>query len=67
MHHAQLPAFANRSLQSTHENRIYSLKIHCGDDYPDVPPDVTFLSRINLPCVHPVTGKVIIQSRRGWC
>lgn len=49
-------------LQSTHENRIYSLKIHCGDEYPDVPPDVTFLSRINLPCVHPVTGKVFLPS-----
>lgn len=43
---------------SVHENRIYSLKIHCGESYPDVPPDVTFLSKINLPCVNASNGKV---------
>jgi len=42
---------------SVHENRIYSLKIYCGDQYPDQPPTVTFLSRINLPCVGS-TGQV---------
>ncbi|KAL2353870.1 ubiquitin-conjugating enzyme/RWD-like protein [Cryomyces antarcticus] len=36
---------------SVHENRIYSLRIHCGNQYPDVPPEVTFVSKINLPCV----------------
>jgi len=41
-----------------HENRIYSLKIHCGSNYPDVPPEVTFVSKINLPCVDQKTGKV---------
>ena len=40
-----------------HENRIYSLSIHCGPSYPDSPPQVTFLSKVNLPCVSP-TGKV---------
>lgn len=44
--------------QSVHENRIYSLKIHCGPDYPDAPPDVTFLSKVNLPCVHQSNGRV---------
>ena len=44
--------------QSVHENRIYSLKIHCGSDYPDVPPEVTFISKVNLPCVDPRSGKV---------
>ncbi|KAG7006656.1 hypothetical protein G7Y79_00013g034280 [Physcia stellaris] len=43
---------------SVHENRIYSLNIHCGDSYPDVPPLVQFNSKINLPCVDPRTGKV---------
>jgi len=58
---------------SSHENRIYSLKIHCGDQYPDVPPDVTFLSKINLPCVDGKTGKVdptklpcLVQWRREF-
>lgn len=44
--------------QSVHENRIYSLKIHCGPEYPDHPPDVTFLSKVNLPCVNQSNGKV---------
>ncbi|GEM12855.1 ubiquitin-conjugating enzyme E2 variant [Rhodotorula toruloides] len=26
--------------------------------YPDVPPEITFLTRINLPCVDPTSGKV---------
>jgi len=36
---------------SVHENRIYSVKMNCGPDYPDLPPTVQFASRINLPCV----------------
>ncbi|KAK3056299.1 E2 ubiquitin-conjugating protein mms2 [Extremus antarcticus] len=43
---------------SVHENRIYSLKIHCGSEYPDKPPEVTFISKVNLPCVDQRTGKV---------
>ncbi|PSR70705.1 hypothetical protein PHLCEN_2v13435 [Hermanssonia centrifuga] len=43
---------------TVHENRIYSLKITCGDDYPDRPPTVQFISRVNLPFVNQVDGKV---------
>ncbi|PKY05225.1 putative ubiquitin conjugating enzyme [Aspergillus campestris IBT 28561] len=43
---------------SVHENRIYSVNIHCGPDYPDHPPEIQFISRVNLPCVDPRTGKV---------
>ncbi|KAE8133007.1 ubiquitin-conjugating enzyme/RWD-like protein [Aspergillus pseudotamarii] len=43
---------------SVHENRIYSVNIHCGPDYPDNPPVIQFISRVNLPCVDPRTGKV---------
>ncbi|PGH18564.1 hypothetical protein AJ79_00343 [Helicocarpus griseus UAMH5409] len=43
---------------SVHENRIYSVNLHCGQDYPDNPPAVSFVSRVNLPCVDPRTGKV---------
>jgi ubiquitin-conjugating enzyme E2 variant len=44
--------------QSVHENRIYSLKINCGVKYPDEPPAIQFLSKINLPCVNQQNGKV---------
>ncbi|KAK9895492.1 ubiquitin-conjugating enzyme [Cystobasidium minutum MCA 4210] len=38
---------------SVHENRIYSLSIECTDAYPDTPPNVKFVSKINLPAVGP--------------
>jgi len=44
---------------TVHENRIYSLKIECGPRYPDEPPTVQFLSRVNLPFVSQVDGKVV--------
>lgn len=47
--------------QSAHENRIYSLKIRCGPDYPDVAPDVQFISKVVLPCVDPRDGKVDLR------
>ncbi|KAF8210765.1 ubiquitin-conjugating enzyme/RWD-like protein [Mycena galopus ATCC 62051] len=43
---------------TVHENRIYSLKITCGDQYPDRPPTVQFLSRVNLPFVSQTDGMV---------
>ncbi|KAG5637827.1 Ubiquitin-conjugating enzyme spm2 [Sphagnurus paluster] len=43
---------------TVHENRIYSLKITCGESYPDAPPEVQFLSRVNLPFVNQLNGKV---------
>jgi ubiquitin-conjugating enzyme E2 variant len=46
---------------TVHENRIYSLQLHCGPDYPDKPPTVKFISRINLSCVDETTGQVIPQ------
>jgi ubiquitin-protein ligase len=51
------------AMQSVHENRIYSVKIHCGPNYPDTPPEIAFTSRINLPCVNPQNGKVCIYDR----
>ena len=41
-----------------HENRIYSLKIVCGQEYPDKPPTVKFLSKVNLPFVDQSHGDV---------
>ena len=44
--------------QSVHENRIYSVKMHCGPEYPDLPPTIQFVSQVNLPCVNPTNGVV---------
>jgi len=44
---------------TVHENRIYNLKIECGENYPDAPPTVYFVSRVNLPFVDPTNGKVL--------
>ncbi len=52
------------STQSAHENRIYSVNIHCGDSYPDSPPTIQFVSKVNLPCVDQRNGKV--QKYAGW-
>jgi ubiquitin-conjugating enzyme E2 variant len=46
------------SLQSVHENRIYSVTMHCGPNYPDAPPTIQFVSQVNLPCVNPRNGVV---------
>ncbi|KAF2862748.1 putative ubiquitin conjugating enzyme [Piedraia hortae CBS 480.64] len=50
---------------SVHENRIYSVIIYCGPEYPDKPPQVSFTSRINLPCVDARTGKVDLSKLPG--
>jgi ubiquitin-conjugating enzyme E2 variant len=52
--------------QSVHENRIYSLKIRCGENYPDVPPEVTFISKVNLPCVDQRNGKVCLARKSTY-
>ena len=47
--------------QSVHENRIYGVKMHCGEQYPDKPPTIQFETEINLPCVNPRNGVVSIH------
>ncbi|KAG5186651.1 ubiquitin conjugating enzyme, partial [Tribonema minus] len=42
-----------------HETRLYEVRLHCGESYPDVAPEVRFLHRINLSCVDQRTGEVI--------
>lgn len=34
------------------------MKITCGPSYPDAPPSVQFISRLNLPFVSQADGKV---------
>ncbi|KAJ3108898.1 Trehalose-6-P synthase/phosphatase complex synthase subunit [Phlyctochytrium bullatum] len=45
-------------LNTVHENRIYSLRISCGPNYPDKPPSVSFSSKVNMTCVNQQNGKV---------
>lgn len=39
-------------LQTPFENRMYSLKIDCGERYPDEPPTIKFLTKININCIN---------------
>jgi ubiquitin-conjugating enzyme E2 variant len=56
-------------LQTQHDSRFYQLRIHCPDNYPAVPPEVRFLSKINMTCVESRTGVVKpdkLPATRNW-
>jgi ubiquitin-conjugating enzyme E2 variant len=46
---------------TAHENRIYSLKLHCGQGYPNEPPTVRFISKVNAGFVD-ARGNVDIRA-----
>mmetsp|Transcript_23547 Transcript_23547/g.39949 ORF Transcript_23547/g.39949 Transcript_23547/m.39949 type:complete len:147 (-) Transcript_23547:502-942(-) len=52
-----------------HDSRFYELRIHCPERYPAVPPEVRFVSRINMTCVDSKTGVVNankLPAMRNW-
>jgi len=52
-----------------HDGRFYELRIHCPENYPAIPPEVRFISRINMNCVDSKTGLVLnnkLAATRMW-
>merc|ERR1711963_380239 len=46
------------SEKTSFENRMYQLRIRCGEYYPQKSPDVRFLTKINMTCVDKDSGIV---------
>ena len=46
-------------MDTTFDNRFYSIRITCGDYYPKKPPTVQFATKINLPFVNQQNGLVM--------
>jgi len=47
------------------QGQLYSLRLRCGDRYPDEAPTVKFVTKVNLKCVTP-RGDVDLPLLRQW-
>lgn len=49
-------------------DRFYELRLHCPDQYPAVPPQVRFVTKINMNCVdkHGVVVPSKLPAMRSW-
>ena len=47
-------------------DRFFSLRLITDETYPEQPPKVRFLSKINIPCVNQNTGEVNVKSLGRW-
>lgn len=48
--------------KTTFDNRIYALNLSCSDKYPQVPPTVKFVTKVNLPYISQTDG--VVRTRR---
>lgn len=54
--------------QTHYADRWYELRIHCPENYPAVPPQVRFITKINMGCVdkHGVVMEKKLPVMKNW-